>query len=199
MVLADKKKLATKWKPLERRVPVVLEDDCLDELDAARAALTTAQIDADQARDRMFRLARTPEMGPEELLALDNLIAERVKAQIQPHLDAVAAAERTVLDHTRIYTLRSLGRRGYRELLEQHPPREEDHAAARAETGLEQAQSQWNDETFPRALVAASCADPQLTDDDLTEMFDNWNDAQLIELVAAAVAVNTQARVGVRG
>lgn len=184
-----------KKQPLQRSVPVVLVDGVLDDLEAAQAELAAAEGKAQQERDRLFHLTRTPGLSPAELLDLDRTIGEQVEAGLAPAREALAAAERAVRDATRIYMFRSIGRHKFRELIDEHPPREQDHAQQRADTGNEQARARWNDDTFPPALVLASCIDPVLTEDEVVEIWQTWNAAEIVDLFAAALAVNQQRRV----
>lgn len=193
-VTTTKKSRKSKKQPLERRVPIVLDDECLDALDASRTELATAEEKADLERERLFRLAKSVDMAPADALELYDAITARLDKTLQPLRGAVAATEAAVRANTTTYVMRSMGRTAYRELLDEHPPREEDHAAARKDTGLETATSNWNDDTFPPALVLATCVEPVLSAEDVEEMFTSWNHAELLDIVAAAVAVNTQSR-----
>lgn len=82
----------------------------------------------------------------------------------EEHKALVAEAEATALN----VTLKALGRKAWRALVAQHPPRDgndEDKAV-----GV-------NEETFKDALIAASVVAPDLSEDDLDALADTDNDA----------------------
>jgi hypothetical protein len=112
----------------------------------------------------------------------------------QASLDAAQAA----LDEgTLWFTFRSLGRKNYRKLLDEHPATDDHHAAAR-EQG--QSQAAYNPDTFAPALVRAACADPVLSTEDVEAIFDGdaWSDGDVAGLFTCALTAQVQSRTTVQ-
>ena len=74
--------------------------------------------------------------------------------------------------------IRALPRKQYRELLEDNPPAEDDTEA------------EWNPDTFPPALIAASCIDPVFTLEQAQQLWDEWEAAEAAPLFLACWSVN---------
>lgn len=116
-------------------------------------------------------------------------LAGRVTAELEATRDEARAAVEAA---TVTLRFRSIGRRRYDSLVEDHPVSDE---------GRQRAQDQgapappYDVETFAPALIAASCVDPVLTVEQVGEIWDEWNTAELMELWAAALEVCTQRRV----
>jgi hypothetical protein len=119
-----------------------------------------------------------------------------------PKIDdvALATAEQeledlrpAVEDATVKLVLSSIGRKAFQTLVEDYPPTDKQQRDARKEG----ATLLFNAETFPVALIAASLTEPQMTYDDVQQLFDseNFNDTELTELFSAAMAVNTTSKV----
>lgn len=75
--------------------------------------------------------------------------------------------------------IRALPRKQYRELLEAHPPADSDEEKA-----------DWNAETFPPALIAASCVEPEFTSEQAQQIWDEWEAAEAGPLFLACWALN---------
>ena len=82
---------------------------------------------------------------------------------------------------------RSIGRKRYDELVRAHPPTDEQKAEA--------ADVPYDVESFSVALIAASCIEPKMTEAEVTELADEWNVAEFMQLWMASLEVNTQRRV----
>lgn len=160
--------LVGKKKPLTKRIPIVLDPDLAEEHERARRDRDVAQM----------RSEANPK-DPESAFAL-------IGAE-----DRLAELRRRLEDEGAIvwFTLRGIGRTRYDALLDAHPPTAEMRLKAKA-AGFETAS--WNWDTFPPALVHACLVDSDLTLEDLQEMWDSddWNQAELTEILNAAVAVN---------
>jgi hypothetical protein len=100
-------------------------------------------------------------------------------------------ARNALAEATVTMKFQSLGRKRYEALVAEHPPTPEQNEQSVKETEQEAA---YNIETFPKALIRATCVDPELTDEDIDEIYDSWNGAELMELFFAALEVNTQRR-----
>lgn len=165
-----------KKEPLERTVDIVLNDRSVDAHREAELSLLQAQT----------ALAGLADDAPNR-----REMEKAVKAA-QAELDA---AQADLDENTVTMRFRSIGRKAYDALLDAHPPRDEDKKAA-DEQGVAAGTINWNTETFPQALIAASCVEPQMTAEDIAEIYDSWNTAELAPLFYTALAVNTNNRVG---
>ena len=76
---------------------------------------------------------------------------------------------------------RYIGDRAYSDLMAAHPADNDNEA--------------FDSETFPRALVAASCVDPVMTEGDVTELFEVINEGEIKKLFDAAWEVHNAADV----
>jgi hypothetical protein len=86
------------------------------------------------------------------------------------------------------------GRRAFETLAAEHPPTDDDHDDTRKMTGRPEALARWKTDTFTPALLAACCTDPPLSLDDATEIYEEWTDGEIGELVSAAFVVSQGAR-----
>ncbi len=117
-----------------------------------------------------------------------------------------AKAARKALDEARykaveagavIVTFRNQGRPAWRELLDAHAPRPEDHETQKRATGNEQARARWNHDTFAPAAIAFAAADPRLTPEDIIELADDGrlSEGELTQLLNAAIDVHEGTRI----
>ena len=85
-----------------------------------------------------------------------------------------------------VFTFKALGRIAYDELVElpEHQATDEQK-----KEGVP-----YNTDTFPAAIVAASCSDPLISVEEAVEIFGNseWNGAELQKLFFGALKVNTE-------
>jgi len=94
------------------------------------------------------------------------------------------------------FKFKALGRHDYEALVAKHPPRPEDHAEAASvaeQTGSRASKAEWNYETFPPALIAASSLEPTMTESEATDLWNDsdWNGAELVKLFQTALIVNS--------
>lgn len=84
---------------------------------------------------------------------------------------------------------RSIGRHAWDDLIRTHAPTEEQVTEAKA-AGM--TELNFNSETFPPAVVAASLDEPKLSADEVAAIWESpeWNQAELGILFAAALEVN---------
>lgn len=108
------------------------------------------------------------------------------------HEESVAKARAALDAETVVLRFRSIGRKAYDALLREHPASDEQKAEAEKDATQE---PPYNVDSFAPALVAASCVDPSLTVAQVSELWDDWNAAELAQLWVAALEVNTQNRV----
>ena len=165
-------------------------EDAFLEAQAAMVAVVSEQIESYPRRLTM----RLAEQG---LDPLDQEARERVGAVLKAEdektagelMAATETALKAVMETTREFKFRSLGRTTYRRLVAEHPPTDEDHTAARIESGDMNARASWNRETFFPALVQAASCGPQLTAAEVAEIFESpdWSDGEVALLVEGAV------------
>lgn len=92
---------------------------------------------------------------------------------IEERLAALRAEAETAVV---IFTFRELPRKAYRALVDEHPDPD--------------GKMRWHEETFAPALIAACCADPEMTLADATAVWDEWSEVATQILYGAAVIVN---------
>ena len=163
--------LRSKKKPVTRKVVMCFDSDLQD-------AWELLQLQVRQARSTLT--FRDDELAKREL---DDLLAqaEAMKPQME---------EATVE-----FKFRSLSRKAYDALQSAHLPTPTQLEEAKKEGG---GTPSVNPDTFPPALIAASCVEPEMTADDakaLWEDDENWSQGELTMLYENAIAVNQQRRV----
>ena len=138
--------------------------------------------------------ARLAERGVDPLdQEAREVVAAEIKAEDSAIENDVAgkaeAALQAVVDTTRTFKFRSLGRSTYRALVAAHPPTDDDHTAARVESGDMNKRASWNRATFFPALVHAASVGPQLTESEVAEIFESpdWSDGEVDLLVQGAI------------
>lgn len=122
------------------------------------------------------------------------LLSEATAENRTEREEALEAAKERLSDAVVTMKFQSVGRKRYDEIIDAHPATEEQKAQAKKQ-GIEETPS-YNLETFPPALVAASLVEPDLTLEDVQELYDTWNNAEVMELFLAALEVNTIRRTG---
>lgn len=165
--------LIGKKKPLTKTVSVVLDPDLAEEYEEARRA-------ADLAHARV-------QVRPEDNEAAAQLLeADAALQQLrQRMLDEQAVV---------MFRFRGVGRAAYEKLVDLHPATADQRMRAKA-GGLGDGLA-WNPETLPPALVAACCVEPAMTLEQAQALWldPNWGQAELGQLLAAAIEVNGQRR-----
>lgn len=161
--LKSKKRRATKV------VEVVLDPD------AARA-VHEAEWKVDEAEARLRAEPGDPDAQQAVWTAKENLDTLRAQAAAD---DAVVTLK-----------FRSIGHHAYDELVRAHPPTAEQIAEVKA-AGVD-VELNFNADTFPPAVVAASLEEPKMSVAEVTELWESpdWNQAELTVLFSAAVGVN---------
>lgn len=157
-----------KKRPATKTVEIVLDPDLAVELRDAEQA-------ADEAKRRLALRPDDHDLQTAEWAAAETVEALRVRAADE---DAVVTVR-----------FRSIGHVAWDELLNRHPPTDEQIAEAKRE-GL--GPITFNPETYPPAVVAASIDEPKLSVDEVQAMWDSpdWNAAELGMLFAAALEAN---------
>ncbi|MEU9349028.1 hypothetical protein AB0D74_48310 [Streptomyces sp. NPDC048278] len=91
--------------------------------------------------------------------------ARAIAAQLKEARDAARAAEVP-------FKLRYIGDKAYSDLLAAHPS--------------EKSEELFDSVSFPRALIAASCVDPEMTEEQVIELFEVINEGEIKKLFDAA-------------
>ncbi|MFJ8154808.1 hypothetical protein [Streptomyces sp. NPDC094468] len=95
--------------------------------------------------------------------------ARAIAAQLKAARDAAREAEVP-------FKLRYIGDRAYSDMLAAHPSEKDDEL--------------FDSVTFPRALIAASCVDPEMTEEQVIELFEVINEGEIKKLFDAAWEVH---------
>lgn len=118
---------------------------------------------ADQLAEEIEAAADRP--GPTSLAEVDPRRA--LEAELEKVHEAMRAKEVT-------FRFQALGRTAYSDLLAAHAPRPATEDGA------------WNNETFPHALIAATCQEPAMAVEQVDELSELLNQRQRNELFNAA-------------
>lgn len=182
-------------KPLRRKLTVILDDDVLldfqrAELDLGDAKLAYDAWEGGQRELQILALSRMdPELQREFLVTLPDVPgAEQRRAAVKSREEALSAAREALVEQSVDLWFRSIGRKAYDALIDEHQPTDEHNAEHLVQTG---APAPYNLDTFPKALVGASCENLNELDEDLDEIWDAWNANELTEMFTAALMVNT--------
>lgn len=126
----------------------------------------------------------------ERSLLIDRKAAERsnerkIQLKVKETEAKLEALQAEIEAHEITFVFEAMGREAYSDLIGDHPPREDD-----TKNGL-----QFNADTFPPALLAASCVQPEGMDlKEATDIWENWSDGECELLLDTAVAANRTLR-----
>lgn len=169
--VASYKDVKKRKKPAIIKVPVAMDGEFADKFNAAVQALQEAE-DAlnDNPRDTIARKAVAE--------------AKETVEELRPEV------EEQIIE----FVFRSIGRRKFEELVDQCPPTKAQKTEANKKGEEEPG---WNHDTFPPTLIAAAVVSPEMSEEDAFEMWDDddWNQAELVSLFLASLAVNQQRKV----
>jgi len=93
--------------------------------------------------------------------------------------EQIAAARERMKESEVEFTFRALGAKAWSDLVAMHPGKTDEDA--------------WDTDSLAPALVAASAVDPEMTREDLDQLFEGLNMGQRQELMDAAWQVNGEA------
>ncbi|WP_263165395.1 hypothetical protein [Streptomyces sp. SCSIO ZS0520] len=147
--------------------------DIADVLKRARPREQTVQVcmrgDLSGEAERLTEeLARVSEEWEPSDLAEEHP-ARAIAAQIKAVREEARQAEVS-------FRLRYIGDRAYSDLLAAHPSKDENEA--------------FNSDTFPRALIAACCVDPKMTEEQAGELFEVISQGEIKRLFDGAWEVH---------
>jgi hypothetical protein len=111
-------------------------------------------------------------------------------------VDAQAAFEKAkadVVKNSVIFKFRSIGRTKYDKLINEHPPTPSQKEEFDQIKDDPTDQLAWNPETFSVALVAASLVEPEFTEAEVKDLWEdeNWSQNDLGVLFQTALSANT--------
>lgn len=160
--------LKSKKKPVYRSVWIALDSEVAEDEKEARQKVGNLKV-------RVKHRKEDPE-----------LLAELAQAE-----EDLKKLEKKLRDNSVKFTFKSLGSRKYEELVTDHQATEEQQAKAKEQEGPD-AVLEFNPDTFPQELVAASLVSPKLSSSEVNELFadDNWNTSELMTLFQTALAAN---------
>ena len=168
--------------------PTLKRPATLDHLRAKPRPYRIVEIhgDLDAVRDLAAAEKRLLEAQMAIPSGVDEAERERRLAEATAEVDRL---KELVESSTRQVLMGGVGRVRKRALLDEHPPRESDHAKAK-EQGAQAAE--FNLDSYPVALIAASLIDPQVTEEELEEITAEWTDGEFMMLWFAALEVNAE-------
>lgn len=176
----DFESIMERKQPVRTKVEIVLDDEYADAVGTARFHLNRAQLDllgAQQAVNDAGELVTEAQQD-----AVD--VARDKVEQYEAELVALRASKD---EHVITFEFRALSSREIDALIKAHRPTDAQKTEAR-KLGLQP--PAWNVETYPPALVAAALVSPEMTADQVAELFnsDTWNPAELQSIYQAAEA-----------
>lgn len=134
--------------------------------------------------DLVDEIARLEEQMRREDEADQGLNRTAVAPQIARQIQAL---EEEAREAEAVFTFQGLGQGRFAKLQAQHPATDENRKALGTD------ELEWNPETFPPALLAASCIAPaELAGnvEEWTEIHQTWSNGQVLRLWAACMAAN---------
>jgi hypothetical protein len=159
-------------QPTRRKVTIIMDSDAAEEYREANQEWGMAQLMFPETSEDP-----RPEKAQQEF--------NRVKARYEA---AREEAERASIT----FKFQSIGRSAFKAMLDEYPPTDEQVAKAEKDGD----QYDWDPETFPAALVAAASYEPNLTEENVREMWDSpdWSGAELNDLFVAALQCQNTSR-----
>lgn len=144
-----------------------------------KAVLKTAIIQTDGEIANEVNELRQLHTAARDADRLSN--APETAPRIQKQIDKLVEQSGDTLE---VFTFKSIGRFSYDELVAEHPPSKDQKKDG----------SDFNPDTFPPALVSASCVEPEISIEDAVKIFASpeWNGAELRKLFFAALDANTE-------
>lgn len=176
--------LKSRRKPVTRTLAMCLDSEVLQEFQEASAE--HERVIRDHRSQKVAALRFTPEQQ------------EALRRELQPERDAAEArleAAKKALEEATVYLkLRSIGRRAFEELWNEHPPTDEQVAEYQKEHG-ENERPPYNPDTFAPALMAAVITEPDLTLEEATEIYEEWNSQDVTAIFTACMDVCNRSQI----
>lgn len=149
-------------KPNEKSVEILLEP------------ILKSKIE--EKEKEVDRLARLEQRGKKDL-------SQRAAADIQAELDALLDEARS---ESVTFIFRDIGRKRLDKLVLAHPPTDEQKQLWKDEGNP--GTLGYNLETFPAALIAATCVDPEMSEEDAIAICEEWGGGDIEALFFTAMA-----------
>jgi hypothetical protein len=160
--------LRSSKKPVRKTVWIALDSDDATELEEATRTFNIVDAAVNRAK------------------ANGNLVPQDTLTRLIEATDRKTKATEVARENSVKFVFRSLGRRKYDALLGEHPPTDEQ-MKKQGNDKLE-----FNPETFPEALVQACLIEPELSIDEVKEIFnsEDWTPGETYSLFMAAMQAN---------
>ena len=131
-----------------------------------------------------------------QMNAMNNPEDTSLVAKLDQAKQALAEARDSAVADGVEFVFRSIGRKAYDRLVNEHPPSNKAKNEAEKQ-GEDPKNLQWDPYTFPQALVAAAIIHPKLDLDSVEEIWesDDWNGNELQALFYTALSVQQKTRV----
>lgn len=161
-----------------------------DHLKKKQAATKTVEVVLDPSLAEQVREAERRRDDADRRLAIrpDD---DTIQAEVWEATSTLEALRARAVEEEAVVTVRfrSIGRHAWDDLIREHPPTDAQVAEAKT-AGM--GDLNFNSETFPPAVVAASLDEPRLSAEEVADLWDSpdWNQAELGMLFAAALEVN---------
>lgn len=172
MPKTPKDRLASKKANLQR-VHIAMDPEVAEAYGEAKNAFDVAKLIAEARPD-----------DPKLSMALE---AEKLR---------LAEAKAALREDAVTFTFRGIGRKSYDDLVAEHPPTDEQRQKSVELTG-DPRNIGFNTDTFPPVVIFRSMIEPEMTQEEVNALYDDpaWNGPEVMELFAAALAVNSTRRV----
>ena len=162
--------LRSRMKPIFKTVRLPLDSEIADAFEESKGEVERMKIRA--------------EYKPED---------RKVQAEYEDALAKLAEAKALMLENSVEFKFRSIGRKRFDDLIFEHPPTEAQIKKAK-ENGSGEAN--WNEDTFPIALIHACLVDPKMEEHEVKDLWDSedWAGSEVLALFWAALEVNSNRR-----
>lgn len=170
MIKQPQDHLKSRKKPARKSVWIAGDSELADEL---------SDLEANLSREQQMLEVLQP--GPRREVAVQT---------VAKLTEDVAAAKTLVRDSSIKFVFRALGAKKYDDLLSAHPPTEEQIATMKAQG---EDNVPFNTDTFPIALIVASCIEPEMPPEEMSDWLsgDDWNQNEILTLFMTASQVNS--------
>lgn len=130
-----------------------------------------------------------------------------IREVLDERTQIVRSLEEAAQEYTMIMKFQAIGRKAYGELVDLHPPTDEQNAEHRELTKqpidpddlsqgyTEGSPAPYNIDTFAPALISASTTEPEWTPEEVVEITSDWSENEYMVLWVAASGVNSKTRV----
>jgi hypothetical protein len=179
---------------------VVFRPASAKDLQAKKAASRFVDIVLEPKLATEWEEAQQAKKSAEALvLASSEPVPQKLRARLAETEDAVDELRTQVEQNTVRFTVKSIGRKPYEELIAAHLPTQKQKQEWK-KIGLT-GDPPWNDDSFPQALLAKSAIDPAgaelMSEDQWIAIYDSpdWNAGELNSLFTAALLVNSETHI----